>query len=161
MSFSTDGYALAAGEGRGLWFLNTLMTVKAGTDQTRGGFTLIEQLCPPGFATPPHIHRAEEEGFYLLEGELTVTCGDRTWFLAPGGFVLLPRGIAHGFAVSAGGPARLLQITTPAQFERFAAEVGEPARQPTLPPPSQPDIAKLMALMAKYNYELAGPPPGH
>jgi quercetin dioxygenase-like cupin family protein len=159
MSFSQDGYALGEGQGEGIWFLNTLMTVKAGTDQTRGAFTLIEQVCPPGFATPPHIHRSEEEGFYVLDGELTVTCGGKTWTVVPGGFVLLPRGIAHGFTVSPTGPAKLLQITSPARFERFAAELGEPARQPTLPPPSPPDVAKLMALMAKFDYEIAGPPP--
>jgi uncharacterized cupin superfamily protein len=44
------------------------MTVKAGREQTRGGFTLIEQISPPGFAAPPHVHDAEEEAFYVLEG---------------------------------------------------------------------------------------------
>jgi mannose-6-phosphate isomerase-like protein (cupin superfamily) len=159
MTFDQAGYVLSAGEGQGIWFLGTLMTVKAGGDQTRGAFTLIEQLAPPGFAPPPHIHHAEEEAFCVLEGELTVTCGDRTWTAAPGAFVLLPRGIPHSFAVSDAGPAKLLQITSPAQFERFAAEVGEPAQERTLPSPAQPDVPKLLRLAAKYNIEVAGPPP--
>ncbi len=161
MTFGENGYTLAADEGEGLWFLNTLMTVKAGTEQTRGAFTLIEQLCPPGFAAPPHIHWAEEEGFYVLEGELTVTCGSQVWTVVPGGFVLLPRGIPHAFSVSPVSPAKLLQITSPAQFERFAAEVGQPAQQRALPPPAPPDVAKLLSVMGKYNYEMAGPPSEH
>lgn len=159
MSFAPDGYRLAPAEGEGIWFLGTLMTVKAGGDQTNGAFTLIEQLAPAGFAPPPHVHRAEEEAFYVLEGELTVTCGGNRWAAGPGAFVLLPRGIPHAFAVSAAGPARLLQITSPAQFERFAAELGEPARQRTLPPPAPADLPRMRELMAKYGYELAGPLP--
>lgn len=95
----------------------------------------------------------------MLEGEFTVTCGEHTWTAAPGAFVLLPRGVPHTFAVSDAGPAKLLQITAPAQFERFAAEVGEPARQPTLPPPTPPDVPRMLELMAKYGYEPADPPP--
>ncbi len=159
MSFDTGGYRLGPGEGEGIWFLGTLMTIKAGGDQTRGAFTLLEQLAPAGFAPPPHIHRVEDEAFYVLEGELTVTCGDRTWSAAPGTFVLLPRDIPHTFAVSEAAPARLLQITSPAQFERFAAEVGEPARGRTLPPPAEPDMPKMLRLAAKFHVEPAGPPP--
>ena len=159
MSFGTGGYRLGPGEGEGIWFLGTLMTIKAGGDQTRGAFTLLEQLAPAGFAPPPHIHRAEDEAFYVLEGELTVTCGNRTWSAAPGTFVLLPRDIPHTFAVSEAAPARLLQITSPAQFERFAAEVGEPARERTLPPPAEPDVPKMLRLAAKYHVEPAGSPP--
>lgn len=156
MSFDEDGYRLGPGEGEGIWFLGTLMTIKAGGDQTHGAFTRLECLAPAGFAPPLHIHQAEEEAFYVLEGELTVTCGDRTWTAAPGAFVLLPRGIPHSFAVSDAGPAKLLQITSPAQFERFAAEVGEPAQERTLPPPAQPDVAKLLRLAGEYNIEIGG-----
>lgn len=159
MTSDQAGYVLSAGAGQAIWFLGTLMTVKAGGDQTRGAFTLIEQLAPPGFAPPLHIHHSDEEAFYVLEGELTITCGDRTWTAAPGAFVLLPRGISHTFAVSDAGPAKLLQITAPAQFERFAAELGEPALQPTLPPETPQNVSRLLEIMAKYGYELAGPPP--
>jgi hypothetical protein len=52
-----------------------------------------------------------------------------------------------------------LQLTAPGKFERFAAEAGEPAQQLTLPPPSAPDVPKLLALMAKYGYDPVAPPP--
>ena len=155
-----QGFALSAEEGEAFWFLGNLMTVKAGGKATNGSFTLIECVAPPGFAPPPHIHRDEDEVFYLLEGEMRVTCGDETWSLGPGGFAFLPRGVPHVFTVGASGPAKMLQLTLPAQFERFAAEVGEPAKRRTLPPPSEPDIPRLLQTMARYGIEFAQPPTG-
>jgi quercetin dioxygenase-like cupin family protein len=151
------GYHLPPESGQATWFLGTLMTLKAGSEHTGGAFTLLECLMPPGFAPPPHIHQAEDEAFYLLEGGLTVRCGDQTWQAAPGSFVWLPRGIAHGFTVEGAVPARMLQLTSPAGFERFAAEVGEPARAATLPPPAPPDIEKLLAAAARHHIEILGP----
>lgn len=161
MTLSADGYAVPAGEGEAIWFLGTLMTIKATAEETRGAFTLVEQVAPPGFAPPPHVHEAEEEGFYVLEGELTVTCGDRVWTASSGAFVLLPRGMTHTFSVSQAGPAKLLQVTSPAQFERFAREAGDPASTRTLPPPGAPDIPRMLEAMSRYGYRMAGPPPGH
>src|ERR1700682_38783 len=157
-TFSSGGYVLSNGDGEGIWFLGTLMTVKAGREQTRGGFTLIEQISPPAFVAPPHVHDAEEESFYVLEGQLQVTCGDQTWTVNSGGFVLLPRGIPHAFSVTGGVGAKLLQISSPADFEQFAAEAGEPAPSLTLPPPGEPNIPKLLAAMAKYSKRQARGP---
>lgn len=159
MMSERSGYLRATGEGEAIWFLGTLVTVKAGSDETNGAFTLIEQLAPAGFGPPPHIHRDEDEAFYILDGELTITCGDNRWTAPAGAFVFLPRGIPHSFVVSGDGPAKLLQLTAPGKFERFAAEAGEPAQQLTLPPPSAPDVTKMLALMAKYGYDPVGPPP--
>jgi quercetin dioxygenase-like cupin family protein len=158
VTFGAQGYALANGEGEGLWFFNGLMTVKAGGPDTRDAFTLIEAECPAGFGPPPHIHHDEEEGFYLLEGELSITCGEQTWTAGPGAFALLPRGIPHSFRVSDAGNARMLQITSPAQFERFAAEVGEPAETMTIPTPSEVDVDKLMRVAPSYGIEMLLPP---
>ena len=157
-----EPYALSPGEGKSIWFLGTLTTVKAAGEHTRNAFALIEQLLPPGFAPPPHVHEAEEEAFYLLDGELTISCGDRTWKATAGSFVLLPRGIIHGFTVEGSSPAKVLVLTAPAGFEKFVKEVGEPAREPALPParpPEPADVERLIALAAKYNIEIKGPPP--
>jgi quercetin dioxygenase-like cupin family protein len=159
MSFGTEPYVLSAGEGSSIWFLGTLQTYKAVGEDTRNAFTLVECLLPPGFGPPPHLHKQEEETFYLLEGELTVFCGDRRWKVAPGSFVFLPRGIVHGFTVEGLMPAKMLQITSPAGFEHFAAEMGEPAKEVVLPPPGPPDVEKLLALAAKYHMQIQGPSP--
>jgi mannose-6-phosphate isomerase-like protein (cupin superfamily) len=155
-SFDSAGYTLASGDGQHIWFLGTLMTVKAGAEQTRGGFTLIEQISPANFSAPPHVHEAEEEAFYVLEGQLSVTCGERTWTVDQGGFVMLPRGIPHAFSVLGDRGSRLLQITSPADFEQFAAEAGEVAAAATLPPPAAPNVDRLFAAMTKYRKRMVG-----
>ena len=157
MKVGANGYVLAKGEGEGIWFLNNLMTVKAGGDDTGNAFTLIESLAPAGFGPPPHVHHAEDEAFYVLDGEATITCGDRTWSATPGSFAFLPRDIPHSFKASEAGPLKMLQLTLPAQFERFAAEVGEAARTRTLPEPTEPDVPKLLAASARYDIEILPP----
>ena len=158
MSFDPNGYALPAEGGAAVWFLGTRMTVKAGDEETRGAFTLLEWSAPAGFGPPPHRHDREDEAFYLIDGAIDVTCGDRRWTVGPGGFVFLPRGVPHSFVVSA-GPVRGLQITTPAGFERFIGELGTPAQGPGLPPPAQPDIPRLIETAARYGQAILGPPP--
>jgi len=76
------------------------MTVKAGGDETNGAFTFLEWAAPWGLAPPPHRHDREDEAFYLIEGAIEVSCGDRQWEVGPGGFVFLPRGVPHSFVVS-------------------------------------------------------------
>ena len=158
MSFGADGYALAQGDGEGLWFFNGLLTVKAGGPDTRDAFTLIEAELPAGQGPPPHIHHREDEGFYVLEGELSITCGEQTWTAGPGSFSMLPRGVPHSFTVSAAGNVRMLQISSPAQFERFAAEMGEPARTRSMPEPAEIDVAKLLSIVPEYGIEMLPPP---
>jgi hypothetical protein len=57
-------------------------------------------------------------------------------------------------------PARLLVLVTPAGFEEFVMEMGEPAAALTLPAPAAPDMDKLKGLTAKYRLEILGPLPG-
>lgn len=52
-----------------------------------------------------------------------------------------------------------LQITAPAGFEDFIAEVGRPAQRPGLPEPTEPDIPRLAAAAQRYGYQILGPPP--
>lgn len=148
---ATGGYVVASGDGDAIWFLGTLMTVKANAEQTQGAYTLIEQRVPPAFAAPPHVHDDEDEAFYVLDGDLRVQCGAHTWEVHSGEFVYLPRNVAHAFTVTSGSGAKLLQLTTPAGFEHFAREAGDIATARTLPEPAAPDIPKLMAAAEKYH----------
>lgn len=151
--------ALAPNEGHGVWFLGTLITVKATGAETGGAYGLIEQVLPPGFNPPPHVHHAEDEAFYILAGRLTFSCGDATAEAGPGAFVLLPRGRPHSFRVEDNAPARLLQFNFPAGLERFFVEAGESARTPTLPPPAGPDeIERMLVAAPKYGIEILPPP---
>ena len=60
-------------EGR---YLAKILAVKATGEQTGGAFGLIDNLMPAGFASPYHMHRNEDESFYVVEGEMTFYVGD-------------------------------------------------------------------------------------
>ncbi len=154
-----EPYVLAKDEGAAIWFFGSLVLLKATGDQTGGTFGFMEQVCPPGFANPYHVHHAEDEAFYVLEGELTVIVGNEKVTAGPGTYVYGPRDIPHGFRVEGNTPCRLLLLATPSGFEQFVMELGEPAKELTFPPAEPPDMEKVMALAAKYNIEILGPLP--
>src|SRR5947209_9471407 len=134
---------LHSGEGDALWFLGSLVTVKATGADTGGRATVVEFLNPPGFAPPLHRHTVEDEMFLLLSGRATFLCDGQQLAAGPGDFVLLPAGLPHSFLVGPEEPLHTLQITTPSGFEQFAAAVGEPAAAPRLPDPGPVDPVAL------------------
>jgi mannose-6-phosphate isomerase-like protein (cupin superfamily) len=154
-------YVLRSGEGEALWFLGNLATIKTAGTHTRGALTVVEFLNPAGFAPPVHRHLAEDEAFYILDGHARFRCGDETFDAGPGDFVLLPVNRPHTFLVGPDQPLRALQITTPAGFEDFAAEVGRPATELRLPDPGPIDPAALGHAAGRHALELVGPPPHH
>jgi quercetin dioxygenase-like cupin family protein len=144
-------------EGRAYWFLDGLSIVRVSGEQTGGTFSLIEDRLPAGRSTPYHLHHNEDETFYVLEGELTFFGDAGKIRGAAGSTVFLPRGLPHGFRAETA--AKLLILTTPAGFDRFVAEAGEPAGSLTLPTPKPPDFAKLSEIAAKYGIDILGPLP--
>ena len=148
-----------AGEGEALWFLGTLATIKASGEDTGGRMAVVEHLSPRGSGSPLHVHRNEDESFYVLEGELTLWVDGQTIVAEAGSFVYGPRGVPHTFIVSS-EEARFLLIAEPAGFDDFVRAVGEPAPQLVIPPPATepPDIAALSALAAQHGIEVLGPP---
>ena len=161
MDMVPQPYALAREEGLPLWFLNGLMITKATGEQTGGAFSLIDNVAPSGGESPYHVHHNEDEAWYVLEGELTVYVGDEKIKAEPGTWVYGPRGVPHGFRIGGDSPARFLLLYTPAGFEQFFVEAGEPARELTLPPEEPPNIERLMSVAPKYDIEMLGPLPNH
>jgi quercetin dioxygenase-like cupin family protein len=150
-------YALHRDEGQAIWFLDTLTLVKATGAQTGGAYGLVEQVLPAGSGSPYHVHHAEDETFYILEGEASFISEGRLVKAAAGSSIFLPRDIPHGFRVDR--PSRLLILTTPAGFEQFLIEAGQPARELALPPAEPPDLQRLVAVAAKYHIDILGPLP--
>ncbi|GLW12316.1 cupin [Microtetraspora sp. NBRC 13810] len=165
MAFFGRPYVCRAGEGEALWFFGGLTVVKATGAETRGALTVAEFVSPPGFAPPLHRHRLEDELFYVLAGTAVFHCAGEILPAGPGDFALLPVGLAHTFVTGPGEPLRALQITAPPGFERFAAAVGEPARERTLPPPgttATDPVTNPVALghtAARHGIDILGPPP--
>ena len=136
------------------WFLGCQVWRRAEGAQTGGALGVVEQIVPPGLGSPYHIHRNEDEAFYVLEGAIRFFSGTRSWVLGPGGFAFLPRGIPHGFRTEGDAPSRSLILATPAGFEDFVAELSAPT-----PPVGPPDMDRLMATAGRYGLEILGPLP--
>src|SRR6266496_5506935 len=96
---TAGGYEVGPSEGEALWFNGGLGLLKATGDQTEGRFTAMELLAPKGFASPLHIHRAEDECFLVLSGEVRVQHGDDVIEAVAGSLVYGPRDVAHRFHV--------------------------------------------------------------
>ena len=67
MSFGHGAIVLGAGDGKTISVLGDSYTYKAAKEDTGGAYALIEHTVV-GDGPPPHIHTAEEEAFYVLEG---------------------------------------------------------------------------------------------
>jgi len=65
-----------------------------------------------------HVHQAEDDVFYVLDGELTFLLADGDVAAPAGTFVLVPPGVEHTFANRTAEPVRVLNIHAPAGFDR-------------------------------------------
>jgi len=144
--YQTKPYMLNNEEGQFLQSLGALVFVKATSEQTGGVFNLFEVTCPPDYATPLHIHYAEDVAVYVLKGALTIFWGTEKKEAVAGSYFFQPRGTPHGFRVEGATPARILYMTIPAGFDRFVIE------QELQAPKSEPETEA-----AHYKIEILGP----
>ena len=68
---------------------------------------------PPGYGVPMHVHEAEDELFYVLEGQITLYSAEGTTTAGPGAFIHLPHGVAHGYRNTSTRDARMIVVATP------------------------------------------------
>jgi mannose-6-phosphate isomerase-like protein (cupin superfamily) len=93
-------------------------------DESGGGFALVEHPMPPrALGAPLHRHSREDEYSFVLEGRIGARLGDRVVFAEPGDLVFKPRDQWHTFWNAGDTEARLLEIISPAGFERYFDEL--------------------------------------
>src|SRR5688500_2067398 len=139
--------------GQPRWFFGMLAQVRASAADTAGQYTLVEITAPPGLEAPLHVHYTEDEGFYVLEGSVTIVVGDQTVALASGEHAFGPRDVPHRFTVGPEG-ARMIWMLTPGGFENLIEEVSVPAERPTVPPPSVLPPENVAELLRRHGNEL-------
>src|SRR5580704_15029838 len=138
-------------EGESFWVLGELYTFKLTSADTGGSVGVLETLTFPQNGPPPHTHTNEDETFYILEGRFSFTVGERTFEAGPNMLVRAPRGIPHAYRNISALPARKLIMISPAGFESFFREIGDPAKDLSSPPPHRPGvIARTMQIALKY-----------
>jgi mannose-6-phosphate isomerase-like protein (cupin superfamily) len=120
----------------------------AWTEETGGGFSLVEHPIPPKtLVAPLHRHSREDEYSFVLEGRMGALLGDDVVHAETGDFVFKPRDQWHTFWNAGDGPCRILEIICPGGFERFFEEMDPILASPDFDP------AQMAELGARYGLE--------
>lgn len=90
-----------------------------------GSISIVEHTFAPGRLVPPHRHTREDEISYVVEGELGFRSDDREVSLRAGGYIVKPRGEMHAMWNASSAPARMIEIISPAGFERYFVDLAE------------------------------------
>ena len=149
MEATTKARVLGPKEGR-TGFLGSIgVRFMIDGDESGGDFSLVEHpMGPHALAAPLHRHAREDEYSYILEGRVGALLGDDVVIGGPGDLIFKPRNQWHTFWNAGSEPARLLEIISPAGFERFFAELVD------LGGAAEADPAALKSLCERYELEM-------
>ena len=87
-------------------------------------FSLVEHpMSPRALAAPLHRHNREDEYSFVVEGRVGALLGDEVLVGEPGDLIFKPRNRWHTFRNAGDEPARILEIISPAGFEKFFEEL--------------------------------------
>jgi quercetin dioxygenase-like cupin family protein len=120
------------GEAKGVKLSGHPMSFLVTGDDTRHT-SMFEWTIPPRFSTGLHVHRVQEETFYVLEGECEWQVGDERIQAKPGTFVFLPPGVQHDIMNVTDSPARVLMTVSPPGHEHYFEELAELVSQGNRP----------------------------
>lgn len=113
-------------------------------EDTNGQVAVVEHPFPPGALVPPHVHTREDEFSIVTAGAIGFRSGPDEVVLQAGGYIAKPRGELHAMWNAGPEEARMIEIITPAGFERFFREMAELAEA------GPPDPAAVGSLAASY-----------
>ena len=142
--------ALAPGEGTPFRIGHDEVTLKVDSVNADDGFSFIEYAGTAQPGPPPHVHRTFEECWFILEGQVDFTVNGTMTRGRVGSFLLVPRGATHSFQVVGPAPARWIGVFSPGKYVHLLEELGE-----LVPADGPPDGARVAALFARYDTEMA------
>ena len=155
MTADDGSVMLTPGEGKTVSFSGNRVTLVHG--RPGGAYSVVEWDSEPGIpGTPLHIHRENDEAFYVLEGTFGFRAGERTFEGSTGAFVLLPKGLEHAYWNEGVIAAKMLITISPPGFERYFEELAEGLA--SAGEDEQAAMSLRRALSEKYDIEVVGPP---
>jgi len=87
--------------------------------------SMFDWTIPTRFSTGRHVHRVQEETFYVVEGECNWQIGEETVRATPGTFVFIPPGVPHNIANATDKPARVIMTVSPPGHEHYFEELAK------------------------------------
>jgi quercetin dioxygenase-like cupin family protein len=108
--------------------------------------SMFDWTMPPRFSTGLHVHRTQEETFYVLDGECDWQVGDRRIRATPGTFLFVPPGVPHNIANATDKPARVLMTVSPPGHENYFEELAKAVSRD-----SRPDANAIGELRRRYD----------
>jgi mannose-6-phosphate isomerase-like protein (cupin superfamily) len=124
------------------------------TGELSGGAMTVLDCTNPGPGGPPlHVHRSQDECYYVIAGRYRFKFGEREYEGGPGTFAYAPRGTVHTFASVGPEQGRLLAAIFPAGLEHFLEALGALDRRGAGP-------EEYEAVFREYDSEIVGPPLG-
>ena len=124
------------------------ISFKTATADTGGNLFVIEHSNLKSGGPPLHFHLAQEEWFYVMEGEVLFQVGEKRLQLKAGDSVLAPRMVPHAFAAVGATPVKMLIAFSPAgKMEQFFIDAAKPNAS-----------LQDAALFANHGMKLVGPP---
>ena len=152
---SARGFVVPAGKGRLneslRLFDRSWIDFKVATEDTTGGFFMIEQRELRRFGPPRHVHHEQDEWFYPMKGTYRVEVGDEKFLIGPGDLLFAPRAVPHVWTHVEDEPGGMLVAFQPAgKMESFFREFTKFA---ALPPTEE-----LRELFHAHGMQIVGPP---
>lgn len=137
-------------------FMQEIITILVSGEDTSGAFSVVHIVEPPRMGPPLHIHKNEDETFYVTKGNFTFYVGDDIIEVNEGEYIFAPKGIPHRFEAGAEG-GEMVVTATPAKFDRFVKELGKLVSKdsalPNFKGPTPEQMQQLIEVAKKYEYE--------
>ncbi len=152
---SNQGISIPAGgdrfqEGREV-FGSRGIDFKVSSLDTNGDLFIVEATDDTKGGPPRHLHREQEEWFYVIVSEYVIEIGEERYELGPGDSVLAPREVPHVWAHVGEGKGKLLIVFQPAgEMEAFFGELSKIEGAP------QPEV--MQRLFGSHGMAMTGPP---
>ena len=129
----------------------TVIDIKVSTLDTDGGLCVAEITSLHRGGPGRHLHREQDEWFYVLEGEYVIEVGEERYEPGPGDSVFAPRKVAHVWARVGEGTGRLVAALQPAgEIEAFFEDLAKLG--------TSPEREELRGVFDSHGMELVGPP---
>ena len=108
--------------------------------------SMFDWTIPARFATGRHVHRLQEETFYMLEGECEWHVGGDVVRATPGCYLFIPPGVPHNITNVSDKTARVLMTVSPPGHEHYFEELARLAAGG-----GAPDAKAISELRARFD----------